>query len=152
MRKFLMGISLFLSSLFSCSSLVAYDASPPCFRILESNYFEPGALYQALSLHHVIQSQWNLIYQDLAKRSRDIPKIVKDKASRLSPNPLQDPYNKDVAVQILHDALYSLFVDVLRIHNITNESDIKNMFDYILSRKPEALQQCFISEPKSSPR
>lgn len=133
------------------SYLPAYDASPPCFRELETNFFKQILLYQALSLHHVYQSQWSPIYQDLVKRSADIPRTVRDKASRMHRNPLQDPFQKDVAVDILRQTLYDAFVEVLKIHNITNESDIKDMFNYIQERQPEYLRRCMIVEPQANP-
>lgn len=132
-----------LAILIMPSILLGYDASPPCYKELQLNFFKYEYLGQALSYHYIPQSDWQATYNDLKQASAAIPSQIKASALRYPRNPLDHPFMTKESAEILRDALYQTFVAVMRRHSFTVESDIQNMFQFIAKSQYSTLQRCF---------
>jgi hypothetical protein len=140
---------LLYGSLLFClfSSLCyGYDDTPDCFKKLEKNFFVSSFTQQSFSLHNVPQSSWTLIYNQLLKAADSIPRTVRDRAQNLRVNPLENPFNPDKAWEILEQALFDVFLQVLRANNVFhqyNDNDIRDMFEYIKFQQVPEINACF---------
>lgn len=123
--------------------LMAYDASPPCYKELQLNFFKYEYLGQALGFHYIPQSDWQATYNDLKSASQNIPSQIRAISLRFQRNPLDYPFQTKESAQILYDALFQTFVMVMRRHSFTVESDIENMFRYIARKQAGTLKICF---------
>lgn len=135
------------------TGLFAFDASPRCFKDLSVNFFQTGIVSQALSMHKVDQSVWTPIVQQLQEVSKKVPDMVKKRARAMSPNPLEPVFIPEAAYSILTDVLFEVFSGVLISYNAyqdirINGDDIKNMFDYIMSKQTSRFENCFGPQKK----
>ncbi|MBA3957488.1 MAG: hypothetical protein H0X51_03715 [Parachlamydiaceae bacterium] len=114
-----------------------------CFRDLQVHFFEPLWVTQALSLHQIFQSQWDPINSKLQDRVRDVPTILKQRANRRGySSPLENPFQPIAAGELLRQILLEMFTQVLNESNITNQSDIEEMFAYIEQQQRERIKAC----------
>jgi len=144
---------LAFSILLLFQALHAYDDQPVCYRDLQLYFFKPELVGQALSAHNVYQSQWFLVNQQLEERSKDVPRRVKERAERYGiHNPLQNPFNAPVAAKILWEVLYEIFREVMNLHNITNASDTREMFEYIQLGQKDYIESCLGIEIRPTKR
>lgn len=86
---------------------------PPCVQALELQFFQQNLVQEALSLHGVSQSNWNLIYYELSKRVKKVPEIVARRASQMQPNPYGPPYKPFLLQEIVESVLLAVFKETL---------------------------------------
>lgn len=151
-------LGLFLASIFLSYVLNAqlYIAEKPCFKELQTEFFRPDLVMQALSLQGVYENQWTLIAQKLKDRSRDVPKLLQEKATRLEltgqRNPLLNPFQPAATDQLLNEILMDIFTNVLKESNVTDPPfNIRAMFGYIRSKQSAKIKACYgeeVEEPK----
>jgi hypothetical protein len=142
MKQYLMSLLFLLWSIAVCAD----DRSLACFKEIELDFFREDIVSQALSLHGVSQTNWKNINNNLRERARHVPRILRQKAEYMHPNPFQSPFQTRVAAQLLRQTLYEIFAATLKDNNITNESNIKDMFRYIREKQAHRLIACFGEE------
>jgi hypothetical protein len=148
--KFFTAASLIFSSLDA-----QYLDEKPCFQELQTDFFRPDLVMEALSIHTVVQSQWLLITQSLKAKSKDIPSLLREKARRMElngeRNPLLYPFQPVNADKLLNEVLMEIFVDVLKDSNVTQPPfNIKEMFAYIRNKQAERIKACLGLDPQES--
>ncbi|MGK5595353.1 MAG: hypothetical protein ACSNEK_08355 [Parachlamydiaceae bacterium] len=129
-----------------CFLLVSWDDTPRCFHNLEMDFFERGVVMQALSVYNtqgVYQSQWSLIYLELLRRQGDIPKLIKENAKKMNPNPLQYPFQPDKAEEVFLKTLYGIFRQAISKHASVNDETVQGMFRFIIEKQTKKLDACF---------
>ena len=119
-----------------------FDDSPPCFKEFEVRFFNPNLVMQALSLHNVEQSRWDIITSALQSRSFEVPQIVKARARKMQPNPLEYPFQKQASGRLLLQVLFEVFSKVLYENHVTNTGAVREMFEYIRVGHGQALKEC----------
>lgn len=139
MQKILFTLSIILCSM----SLYGWDASPPSFLKLEESFFNEFYLDQALSLHHVWQSDWDAINRDLKREGRGIHQLIRIISNRTPGYPIDYPFNTKEMAAILQKVLWDLFVKVMYQHNYTVESDLREIFNYVRGQQIDRLTDCF---------
>lgn len=141
------GYKTLLISLFSLSTLLVFSTDvPPCYRNLEVNFFRTDLVNEALSLHGVSQSKWNLINTQLQGNVKGVPQLVKEKAKKMEPNPFDPPFQSQEAAELLRQVLLEVFSETLANFHITNQANVKEMFQYIRERQSQLLISCFGQE------
>ncbi len=130
----------------------SYDNSPPCFRSLASHFFDNVTVSQALSLHRVDPGSWTPIYEDLSYQSGAIQYLVEEEAKKLTPNPLSRPFDPIKAQEVLMKVLYTVFYNTLINHEVTNQSDIQEMFGFIRDHNKKRIESCFLKAQKNRTR
>lgn len=127
--------------------LNAQDASPACYRQMQTTFFRSDIVAQALALHNVNQGLWLFIAQDLHRLSSQIPAMIQARARALRPNPLS-PFDPNRAIEILEQSLLSIFMSVMQSYkykisssNINNDT-ILRIFNYIWLQQQNGILQC----------
>lgn len=121
---------------------IAIAEIPACYRDLELNFFRPNIVNETLSMHSISQSNWNLINQELSRRVRRVPEIVRVRAQHMDPNPLGTPFDSEAALQLLQQVLLEVFSETLSVFHITNQSKVEEMFQYIREQQIERFTSC----------
>lgn len=114
-----------------------------CYLNIERNFFNENVVNQALASRNISQSNWVLINQSLRDKSREIPKIVRERAKKLNPNPFDTPFRPIIAAGILNQVQFEVFAATLAAFKIDNPSDIQEMFLYIRKSHRANLEECF---------
>lgn len=133
---------------FSCLSILtssltfAFEDQPACLRDLETHFFQYEHVSQALDMHNVDPSQWVPINQKLQDRSRNVPSMVKERADRMGNSPLDYPFQPKVVLSIMDQVLFEIFTQVLYESNVTNVSDLRQMFAYIRRQQADKIERC----------
>ena len=117
-----------------------------CVRDIETYFFNPIYVSQALSLHDVSQSAWSQVNLKLRERNSEIPKLVMDKVSKMDPNPLRTPFDPREAAKVLEEALFEMLASVLTEFNIENPLRGGEMFNYIREQQNSRFIDCFGAE------
>lgn len=138
--------TLMLILLASINSIAANADAPPCYKNIESNFFRPELVSEALSLHSVPQSNWALINTELQHELKRVPMMVKERANKMQPNPFGTPFQPQAAVEVLRQVLFEVFSSTLTTFNITNQQKIEEMFQYIRQRQSQRMLSCFGQE------
>lgn len=151
--KLKFALSLCLGTFLMASALSGvFNDESPCFKDLQTHFFRPDLVMEALSLHEVYQSQWQPIVQKLQDSSKDVPQLLKLKAENLElsgqRNPLLSPFDPEGADKLLNEILMQVFTNVLRESNVLLESDIKDMYVYIRNKQTDRLKACYGQEVK----
>lgn len=132
----------FLMTFAVATHVHAYDDSPSCFKDLQTNFFSYDAVAQALSMHYTQQGQWQLYYTAIKDRAKYVPDILKARAAKMDPNPLEHPFQAKAAEELLEQVLYDVFYDAMIYNGYTNQSSIRDMFHYIRQQNAYRIQQC----------
>lgn len=117
-----------------------------CLKDLQTNFFNPAYVNQALSTYIIPEGLWPLINSDLRRESQTVPDRMKKLSLHMVPNPLEYPLNKFEAAKLLKLALYQAYVDVMRRHYITEHPTLEDIFDYIFAKESARLIACFGDE------
>lgn len=134
--------------------IYSWDDSPPCFKSLQRNFFRETYLNETFSFHQtdVTQSNWNAIYRALQQGMELVPGMVKRRAEALDVNPLDNPFQPQIAKQILLDVLYEVFVKVMYTYGVQDPYAIRDMFNYVVSKHLADMNACFGPEPAPKKR
>lgn len=114
-----------------------------CYRDIEKDFFQEVFVNQALSIHNVSQSTWKPINIKLRENTRRVPELVKQRVATLRRDPFKSPFQPDVAGDVLRYALFEVFSSTLAEFNVTNGSDVSEMFRYLRERQQARFVACF---------
>ena len=151
---FLSRVAMLTTTSLMFTSLQAqYLDEKPCFSELQTDFFRPDLVMEALSIHTVVQNQWMLITQKLKDRSKDIPNLLRDRARRMElngeRNPLLYPFQAANADKLLNEVLMDVFVNVLKESNVTQPPfNIHEMFNYIRNKQADRIKACLGLDPQ----
>ncbi len=140
------------------ANLQAYNDQPSCLQDLEVNFFNPKLVSEALSLYSVDMNIWPLVNQELKRRSSGIPSKMKQRSDKMSPSPLDYPFQPLVVGEMLRQILLEIFTSVMsdfRLSSgiVTSDDSIREMFGYIRRQQKARIEACLgenAMEPKTS--
>lgn len=121
---------------------VAFDDTPPCYKKLAVNFFEPSIVKQSFDLFTVYQSQWDYIYSNIQEKKGEVLPRVKKKAKGLKKNPFEHPFDGKKAVELLLDVELEIFKEALHERRFTDQNAILGMFKFIQGKKQSELDEC----------
>lgn len=113
-------------------------------------YFPSSLVQDALNKFHVPKEKWDPIIKSLAESEKSIITQVEEKASKITPNPLKDPQQRQVAVKIFRETLTDVFSGVLKKNGITDDKQIHAMLDEIQQQKAKKFAECLDKHRKPS--
>lgn len=148
MKKSLIFLIAFGMALISLVPLLkASDASPPCYREIQTTFFRQDLVTTALSLYKVDQSFWIAIYSDLQANSGRVPFLVQTLAKNRNPNPLYPIFRPKEASEILQKALFDVLTQAIAPYSHMNNNSINNntingVFRYLWEQQHSRIQQC----------
>lgn len=160
MKKVIFGkcltIVFLAGSLFSQAFAVDATAAkaPPsgvdeCSKELLLSYFPEQFVNESLKKFNVPQDQWAAINKELANKNDNVIKTVEEKASKMDPNPLKDPSQRQAAVKIFRETLLEIFSGVLKQHGVNDDQKIAQILDDVQHQKAVRFAQCM---EKNMPR
>lgn len=120
----------------------AVAVSDDCSRDLLLAYFPKPFVEEALGHFNVPKDQWDAITKELAEKDKDIVKTVEAKASKMNPNPLTDPQQRQAAVKLFRETLFDSFASVLKAHGVKDDKQIQAMLDDIQQQKAKRFAKC----------
>ena len=119
-------------------------AADECSKELLLEYFPKQFVVETLKKFNVPQEKWDAIAAALSTKDKDVVRIVEDKASKLTPNPLKDrdPQQRQVAVKLFRETLLQVFSEALQANGITDQKQLQAMLDDIQQQKAKNFAQC----------
>lgn len=137
-------LALKLSLLAFLACLGVATAADECSKELLLDYFPKQFVTETLKKYNVPQDKWDAITSALATKDKDVVKLVEDKASKLTPNPLKDrdPQQRQIAVKLFRETLLQVFSDALQANGITDQQQLQTMLDDIQQQKARNFAQC----------
>jgi len=113
-----------------------------CSKELLISYFPEPFVNDVLSEYEISKDLWPQINQALQDQDRTIISTVEAKASKMNPNPLKDPSQRNAAVSIFKETLYETFAAVMNKYGIDDKSQISAMLDEIQYKKAKRFREC----------
>jgi hypothetical protein len=95
-----------------------------------------------LDKFNVPKEKYPAITKDLADNEKNIISKVEEKASKITPNPLKDPQQRQVAVKIFRETLMDIFSDVMNKNGITDDKQLQAMLEDIQQQKAKKFAEC----------
>lgn len=105
-------------------------------------YFPEPIVNEVLKGYQVPDQLWPQINQELQAQDLGVIKAVEEKASRISPNPLEGGTQKNAAISIFRETLYEAFAKVMNNYGINEDEQIRAMLDEIQYKKGKLFKQC----------
>lgn len=121
-----------------------------CSKELLTSYFPEAFVNNTLKSNDVPKDQWDAINKELSVKDKAIIKTVEEKAAKMTPNPLNDPQQRQVAVKIFRETLFDSFAQVMRAHGIKDDQKIQAMLDDIQQQKAKRFGECMENQKKES--
>jgi hypothetical protein len=137
---------------FSCAfgpcSVEGAAASPidECSRELLLSYFPEAFVNDTLKRFNIPEEKWAGINRSLANKDKDVVKLVEQKASAMSPNPLKDPQQRQAAVKLFRETLLQVFSEGLKENGVEDSHQFQAMLDDIQLQKAKKFAQCMENE------
>lgn len=126
-------------------ALVAWNATPSCFRPLYEGFFEPIIVQQGFDLYNVsvYQSQWGAIIRALHTRvEQEAEQKFKERGRLYKPNPFNHPIQVKQIRKLFEEVMYDLFAQTLREWDVTDPDTLHGIFTFILSKKQADIDRC----------
>lgn len=136
---------------FSTPSPLVASTVEECSKELLLSFFPEAFVKEVLQKNGIAQDKWGPIVQGLKEKNDDVIKLVDEQASKMTPNPLKDPSQKQVAVKIFRESLYQVFSGVLKANGISDDQKINLMLGEIQQLKTKRFAQCMESNKVSAP-
>ncbi len=106
------------------------------------NYFPEVVVNKVLHQYQIPGELWPQINQELQAQEASVVDIVREEASKMKPNPLYDPKQKNVASELFRQALYQIFTNVMNKNGVQREEQISAMMDLIQYKKAKLFNDC----------
>jgi hypothetical protein len=116
-----------------------------CTKELLLSFFPEAFVAETLQKYQVSKDKIEPIINGLKEKNNDVIKLVDEQASKMDPNPLKDPSQKQVAVKIFRESLYQVFSSVLKANGVTDDQRIQAMLGEIQQLKTKRFAQCMDS-------
>lgn len=138
---------LFGSFAFMASFLSAVVPDPiPCVMDLETHFFSPQIVNQALSFYHVREELWPLINKELEEKNKEVPRLMIKWTANMVPNPIEYPMQKLQTAEVLKKVLFSLFQEILAKYYVDRVGVTAPAFNYIFEQQKDRFIFCFGEE------
>lgn len=129
------------------ASLQVPPTTPPgledeCSRELLISYFPKVFVTETLKKYNVPQDKWDAIANDLSIKDKQVIKTVEDKASKINPNPLKDPQQRQAAVKLFRETLIDLFSSTMKANGVSDDKQIQDMLNDIQQQKAKRFAMC----------
>lgn len=132
----------------SFSTTTPLQATPveECSKELLLSFFPDEFVVEVLQKYQISKEKWEPIVKGLKEKNDDVLKLIDEQASKMDPNPLKDPSQKQVAVKIFRESLLQVFSSVLIANGVTDNQKIQSMLGDIQQLKTKRFAQCIESQ------
>lgn len=133
-------------SLISLPSFAAVEEDEDCANEILLAYYPSIFVKESLRRFNIPENRWEAIVSSLSDRDKNILKNVEQKASKMSPNPLKDAQQRQVAVKLFRETLYENFATVMMENGVEDPKLIQQLLDDIQKRKAQRFARCMEKE------
>lgn len=105
-------------------------------------YFPESIVNETLPRFKVPKEEWEGINKALQSKDNEVIRMVEEKASKITPNPLLDPEQRQVAAKLFRETLFEIFADVMNTHGVNDNDQIQEMLNNIQQLKADRFAQC----------
>lgn len=144
MKKFLLALLLPFY-------LMGFNDAPSCLYDLQVNFFPPDISRQSFDMFYVFQSQWDPILTSLKYEAGQVPRIMRERARALKPNPIDYPFDADKTKELLLAVEYEVFRTVLVRNYVYDLQAIRGMFDNIVLHQQKRIDACLVKKKVTRP-
>lgn len=123
------------------SPLMANNPFEACAKEL-ATYFPELLVNETLKKFHVPEDKWAAIRKELAEKDKNIVREVERKAEGMHPNPLKDPQQRQAAVKLFKETLFTAFADTLHNQGIADDAQIQAMLEDLQVQKAKKFAAC----------
>lgn len=137
------GLSMaVLPNCVNAAEAVATATNDECSQEILLSYFPGVFVSETLTKFNIPKDQWDKIKQELLGRDKEIIKQVEAKASKMNPNPLKDPEQRQAAIKLFRETLFDNFSSVMKAHGVKDDKQIQAMLDDIQQQKAKRFAHC----------
>ncbi len=122
-----------------------------CSKELLLSFFPEAFVTEVLQKYQVSKEKWEPIVKGLKEKNDEVIKLVDEQASKMNPNPLKDPSQKQQAVKIFRESLYQVFASVLKANGVSDDQKIQSMLGEIQQLKTKRFAQCMETNKPAEP-
>jgi hypothetical protein len=131
---------------FSTTTPLQATTVEECSKELLLSFFPDEFVVEVLQKYQISKEKWEPIVKGLNDKNDDVLKLIDEQASKMDPNPLKDPSQKQVAVKIFRESLLQVFSSVLIANGVTDSQKIQSMLGDIQQMKTKRFAQCIESQ------
>lgn len=113
-----------------------------CAQELFVAFFPKPFVAQTLAKFNVPEQNRAAIINELADQELDVIPLVEKIAATMSPNPLSQPDQQDVVIQLFEEVVFNIFTNVLTSNGIQDQQIIAEMLEDIHQQKAERFRKC----------
>lgn len=124
----------------------APSAAEECSRELLLSYFPEAFVNDTLKRFNIPEDKWAAINKSLSNKDKEVVKLVEEKASAMTPNPLKDPQQRQAAVKLFRETLLQVFSEALKENGLTDTNQYQAMLDDIQQQKAKKFAECMEKE------
>ena len=154
MRKMMHYLSCTVSIIW-CTALqaetteVVLSNSMKCTKEELMRFFPEQLVQSVLIKANVSKDQAEAIAQDLARKDRDLAKLVEEKSAQMESNSFKSLSHRDLAIKIYRETLYEVFAQVLKKHGITDDKQVQSLLDELQEARSKLFIECIRKQPTS---
>lgn len=148
-KKTVLSVLLGVGALTFPNTAQTAEQKEECSKEILLAYFPQVFVNETLARFNVPKDQWDAINKELSAKDKEIIKLVEAKAEKMTPNPLKDPQQRQVAVKIFRETLLENFSNVMKAHGVTDDKQIQAMLDDIQKQKAERFARCMGQKKES---
>lgn len=126
----------------SAADVVAPIANDECAKELLLSYFPEPIVTETLKRFNVPEDKLPAIVKSLSSKDKEVVKIVEQKASAMTPNPLKDPQQRQAAMKLFRETLLQVFTSAMKENGIEDTSQFQAMLDDIQQQKAKKFAMC----------
>lgn len=143
--KFLNFFSFFCMASVSCAAELPSAPEPEeqCSQTFLSSHFPKVLVSQTLQEFSVPENKWAVIASELSSKEGEVIRRVEEKAEKSPYNPLKDPAERQVALQLFRQSLAEVFSEVLMANGVGDPATIEKMLQDLQRRKALAFARCY---------
>ena len=119
----------------------AQKEAPICSKDMLMTFFPQPIVKEVLLKYNLSETQAEQVAKQLSKKNDEVVKIVKQKASQMNPNPLNDLTERDQIIKIFKESVYEILEGVLKDH-IQDPKQIQAIQEDIQEAKGKMFVEC----------
>ncbi|NGX58734.1 MAG: hypothetical protein K940chlam3_01642 [Chlamydiae bacterium] len=134
--------SLLIVMFFLLPAMISAVSQEECSQEVLFKFYPKGFVLEVLDKHDIPKGKAQKIADSLYEADQQVVMIIGQKASTMSPNPLEDIKADKERAQLFRDSLMEVFNDVMAQNGVTDNDDIKVMLDEIQQMRMQRFDQC----------
>lgn len=123
-----------------------------CSQSYLSLYFPESFVKETFAKFNVPKDKWDALIKALNEKDqqKQVFTLVNERASKMTPNPLKDPSQRQEAVKLFKSTLLEVFSDALKANGITDDAQILSMLEDIQQQKAKHFALCIKKDAEAN--